>query len=98
MMWSPTPACGACGRAIPDSVIFIISIPSPLTGKQLNQYVVGLAVLDGIVHRLLRDVIQMRRHGRIVNQYRVFALEATGKSEQVFDLTGIEPQSADIKP
>ena len=37
---------------------------------QANHNIARLPVLDGVVHRLLRDVVKVRRHGVIVDQHR----------------------------
>jgi hypothetical protein len=58
------------------TIIFYQQFAPALLGRQLNQKVPRLAMLDRIIHRLLRDVIEMRGHGVIVDQDRRFTLKA----------------------
>ena len=51
-----------------------------------------MSMLDGIVHGFLRDVVEMRGHGVIVDQHGGFALEAAGNPKEILDLTGPELQ------
>ena len=47
-------------------------------------------MFDGVIHGFLRNVIEMRCHGVVVDQHGRFALEAAGNSEEIFDFTGPE--------
>ena len=62
-----------------------------------NENFPGVAVLDGIVHGFLSDVVKMRRHGSVVNQHGRIALKTADDTEQVLDLAGVQPR-ADISP
>ena len=45
-------------------------------------------MLDGIVHGLASNVVEMRRHGVIVDQHGSKTLEPAADREQVFHFAG----------
>ena len=62
-------------------------------GKQVDVYVARRAMFDGIIHGFLRNVIEMRRHGVVVDQHWCFALEAAADSKQIFNFCCPELES-----
>src|SRR6476646_11433298 len=53
-----------------------------LVGRKADHDLVAVAVFDGIVDRLARDVIKMRGHRVVMNQHRGKTLEAAGNPKQ----------------
>ena len=75
-----------------DTIILHDQRPLSLARVKADQNRLWMAVFDRIVHCFLRDVIQMGRHRSIMNQDRLFTLEATRNSEQIPDLARIQLQ------
>ena len=79
----PESLADASGREAPSFSIFKVPHSSPATRlpekrlpeKTTEDDVLGLPMLDRIVHCFLRNVIQMSRHGGIVNQHLFFHLK-----------------------
>ena len=63
------------------------NVPHPFSADRSDHDVACLSVFDGVIHGFLRNVIEMRRHGVVVDQHGCFAFEAAGNSEQIFYLS-----------
>ena len=57
-------------------------------GDRRMTYAACLPVFDGIVDGFLRDVIEMRGHGVVMDQHRRIALEAAGDPKQILHFAG----------
>src|SRR5579864_3926905 len=58
--------------------------------KKPYQDLPGMTVLDGVVHRFLRNVIQVRRYPRVMHKNRLVALEPAHNPKQIPDFPGVE--------
>jgi hypothetical protein len=51
----------------------------------------ALCVLYGVIHRLLRNSIQMRGHRFVMNQYSLFSFKAASDPEHVLHFGRMPP-------
>ena len=60
--------------------------------RETDHDVLRMTMLDGIIHRFLRNSIEVSGSIGIMNRNRAVGLDATGYMEQVFHFPGPLPQ------
>src|SRR5215472_9614510 len=75
-----------------DTVVLYYQASLPFATEKVNHNTLGTAVFHRVVNGLLRDVVEVRCHGRVVNQYHLFTIEGACDPKEVFDFCCIQLQ------
>ena len=78
------PALLAGISANPEPSSVMVSAPCSVVGRKADHDLAAMAMFNGIVNRLARDVVKVRGHRVIMNQHRGKTLEAAGNPKQIF--------------
>ena len=88
MAHDPEPQARGADRHVGNALAVVLDreVPGLARTGEREDDLARLTVLDRVVHRLLGDVVQVRRHPDVGHQDRLGALEPTGDVEQILDL------------